>query len=161
MLDWNLLCCELYLDVFFFSSRRRHTRCALVTGVQTCALPILARSTSASWPCTGAVSASAAGVPKLVSTSAVAAVLSARRLIVFTSFSPCRRRTRQWARLYALVGHLHRRDRAVGAEHHLVDRHFAVLAPVVAQRPAMVDDVPVIGPRPVAPRMVQTGRATG
>src|SRR3546814_7190277 len=25
----------------FFSSRRRHTRCALVTGVQTCALPIL------------------------------------------------------------------------------------------------------------------------
>src|SRR3546814_11232275 len=29
----------MYL-VFFFSSRRRHTRCALVTGVQTCALPI-------------------------------------------------------------------------------------------------------------------------
>src|SRR3546814_1173922 len=26
--------------VFFFSSGRRHTRCALVTGVQTCALPI-------------------------------------------------------------------------------------------------------------------------
>src|SRR3546814_10489898 len=31
--------CFLLL-VFFFSSRRRHTRCALVTGVQTCALPI-------------------------------------------------------------------------------------------------------------------------
>src|SRR3546814_5319380 len=29
---------------FFFSSRRRHTRCALVTGVQTCALPISGRS---------------------------------------------------------------------------------------------------------------------
>src|SRR3546814_11120067 len=28
--------------LFFFSSRRRHTRCALVTGVQTCALPIWA-----------------------------------------------------------------------------------------------------------------------
>src|SRR3546814_16841174 len=28
---------------FFFSSRRRHTRCALVTGVQTCALPIYRR----------------------------------------------------------------------------------------------------------------------
>src|SRR3546814_7343978 len=27
--------------MFFCSSRRRHTRCALVTGVQTCALPIL------------------------------------------------------------------------------------------------------------------------
>src|SRR3546814_8865149 len=28
------------VSFFFFSSRRRHTRCALVTGVQTCALPI-------------------------------------------------------------------------------------------------------------------------
>src|SRR3546814_2387608 len=37
-------CCEsmeqLCGFLFFFSSRRRHTRCALVTGVQTCALPI-------------------------------------------------------------------------------------------------------------------------
>src|SRR3546814_10578226 len=32
----------LYIDLFFFSSRRRHTRCALVTGVQMCALPIYA-----------------------------------------------------------------------------------------------------------------------
>src|SRR3546814_9936568 len=32
-----MLCLRLF---FFFSSRRRHTRCALVTGVQTCALPI-------------------------------------------------------------------------------------------------------------------------
>src|SRR3546814_10686632 len=32
---------------FFFSSRRRHTRCALVTGVQTCAFPIcFARNSS-------------------------------------------------------------------------------------------------------------------
>src|SRR3546814_3367900 len=30
----------MVLCFFFFSSRRRHTRCALVTGVQTCALPI-------------------------------------------------------------------------------------------------------------------------
>src|SRR3546814_1380717 len=33
-----MLCCVF----LFFSSRRRHTRCALVTGVQTCALPIFA-----------------------------------------------------------------------------------------------------------------------
>src|SRR3546814_7288157 len=33
--DWSC-----YWIFFFFSSRRRHTRCALVTGVQTCALPI-------------------------------------------------------------------------------------------------------------------------
>src|SRR3546814_9647828 len=49
-LDLSMLVCLLYVyrDViaclcvlfFFFSSRRRHTRCALVTGVQTCALPI-------------------------------------------------------------------------------------------------------------------------
>src|SRR3546814_12178962 len=32
--------------MFFFSSRRRHTRCALVTGVQTCALPILPDASS-------------------------------------------------------------------------------------------------------------------
>src|SRR3546814_571017 len=31
------------VDFFFFSSRRRHTSCALVTGVQTCALPIAER----------------------------------------------------------------------------------------------------------------------
>src|SRR3546814_1585802 len=37
MILWLYIC-----FVFFFSSRRRHTRCALVTGVQTCALPILA-----------------------------------------------------------------------------------------------------------------------
>src|SRR3546814_2433785 len=31
-----------FVFLFFCSSRRRHTRCALVTGVQTCALPICA-----------------------------------------------------------------------------------------------------------------------
>src|SRR3546814_16670937 len=34
----------LVIFIFFFSSRRRHTRCALVTGVQTCALPITGQS---------------------------------------------------------------------------------------------------------------------
>src|SRR3546814_17450099 len=36
-----VFCCW-YVSCFFFSSRRRHTSCALVTGVQTCALPIFA-----------------------------------------------------------------------------------------------------------------------
>src|SRR3546814_9278093 len=35
-------CIHDVMFVFFFSSRRRHTRCALVTVVQTCALPICA-----------------------------------------------------------------------------------------------------------------------
>src|SRR3546814_800994 len=34
----------MLLCIFFFSSRRRHTRCALVTGVQTCALPIFSQT---------------------------------------------------------------------------------------------------------------------
>src|SRR3546814_9302960 len=38
MFDFLCVCCV------FFSSRRRHTRCALVTGVQTCALPIYIRT---------------------------------------------------------------------------------------------------------------------
>src|SRR3546814_8627263 len=35
----HCMLCSFFV-VFFFSSRRRHTICALVTGVQTCALPI-------------------------------------------------------------------------------------------------------------------------
>src|SRR3546814_1083146 len=42
--DLMVVSCAL---LFFFSSRRRHTRCALVTGVQTCALPICKRLWSA------------------------------------------------------------------------------------------------------------------
>src|SRR3546814_9498639 len=34
------MCSVVTSYYFFFSSRRRHTSCALVTGVQTCALPI-------------------------------------------------------------------------------------------------------------------------
>src|SRR3546814_19561540 len=48
------MCCSLWCLLFFFSSRRRHTRCALVTGVQTCALPIYALDPGGevllSWP---------------------------------------------------------------------------------------------------------------
>src|SRR3546814_5324624 len=41
----------MFVGCFVFSSRRRHTRCALVTGVQTCALPICALvGTIQCWP---------------------------------------------------------------------------------------------------------------
>src|SRR3546814_8713145 len=40
MLSYECLYISFVQCCFFFSSRRRHTRCALVTGVQTCALPI-------------------------------------------------------------------------------------------------------------------------
>src|SRR3546814_6693079 len=41
------------LRIFFFPRRRMHTNCALVTGVQTCALPISVprRSDQAEAPC--------------------------------------------------------------------------------------------------------------
>src|SRR3546814_9684316 len=38
--SWSIFYFDFLFVFFFFSSRRRHTRCALVTGVQTCALPI-------------------------------------------------------------------------------------------------------------------------
>src|SRR3546814_5009782 len=44
-----LMCSDL--NVLFFASRRRHTRCALVTAVQTCALPIyLAQGVAVAMP---------------------------------------------------------------------------------------------------------------
>src|SRR3546814_2737440 len=50
MLVLVFVCRVVVLSVMlfvFFSSRRRHTRCALVTGVQTCALPISVRGANA------------------------------------------------------------------------------------------------------------------
>src|SRR3546814_7845404 len=38
------MCKHVVMVLCFLSSRRRHTRCALVTGVQTCALPIYINS---------------------------------------------------------------------------------------------------------------------
>src|SRR3546814_6576862 len=45
---------EVYVVFVFFASRRRHTRCALVTGVQTCALPIYSEDVSDPARMTGA-----------------------------------------------------------------------------------------------------------
>src|SRR3546814_1567172 len=46
-MESSCLMCGVDISIFdfFCSSRRRHTRCALVTGVQTCALPISRGST--------------------------------------------------------------------------------------------------------------------
>src|SRR3546814_2756407 len=56
-------CGYLFVFFFLFSSRRRHTRCALVTGVQTCALPICSSSCRSrhSLPGCAAIHASANG----------------------------------------------------------------------------------------------------
>src|SRR3546814_19645409 len=64
----------------FFSSRRRQTRCALVTGVQTCALPI-----SAAW----VISLPNSTVPAKISSSTGSARASS------TAASPRRQRIRR------------------------------------------------------------------
>src|SRR3546814_15058166 len=51
----RLLIRGLVMLLFFFSSRRRHTRCALVTGVQTCALPIFWSMTTLVAPICGPI----------------------------------------------------------------------------------------------------------
>src|SRR3546814_7793687 len=63
LIVFSVLCCISYGFLFFFSSRRRHTRCALVTGVQTCALPILpgALACTLAFEATARVHASAPG----------------------------------------------------------------------------------------------------
>src|SRR3546814_3054893 len=48
-----LLLAFTHLISLLFSSRRRHTRCALVTGVQTCALPISGRICDVIFPIAG------------------------------------------------------------------------------------------------------------
>src|SRR3546814_16375343 len=45
-----MFCSYFVFSYFFFSIRRRHTRCALVTGVQTCALPISSAAHTAIQP---------------------------------------------------------------------------------------------------------------
>src|SRR3546814_12226008 len=61
--------------LFFFSSRRRHTRCALVTGVQTCALPV--------WSVI--VSAPTGAGKTLVAEFAIHAALETGRRIAYTT----------------------------------------------------------------------------
>src|SRR3546814_3815540 len=74
-----LIVISVGLVCFFFSSRRRHTRCALVTGVQTCALPIFEsgrqrfQAVQAEGAGTVAAAAAAAGVESLVHISAIGA----------------------------------------------------------------------------------------
>src|SRR3546814_9522655 len=62
------LCIVLFWLSFFFSSRRRHTRCALVTGVQTCALPIFLSDTVLLNNASRLILALAAGSPSAVLT---------------------------------------------------------------------------------------------
>src|SRR3546814_5587316 len=82
------MCLYVVSLFFFFSSRRRHTRCALVTGVQTCALPIWncptrahpARSARAASVATAAIAVAViVDVAAIVDAAAVVVVVTATR----------------------------------------------------------------------------------
>src|SRR3546814_6261933 len=68
---------------FFFSSRIRHTRCALVTGVQTCALPIFWQAVRLLWALIVPLSPLGAWQPQ---TAVIAS--PAERRALFSSFDP-------------------------------------------------------------------------
>src|SRR3546814_8534014 len=85
--------------VFFFSSRRRHMICALVTGVQTCALPILEQEQERGITITSAATTCFWNDHR-ISTIASAAVTSAprrrRRLSAQIGRASCRKRVCQY-----------------------------------------------------------------
>src|SRR3546814_18665750 len=73
LLDYIIVCHDSFnVCFFFFSSRRRHTRCALVTGVQTCALPISRRQVL-----TGAAALGSALLPGCGNSSPISAAQAA------------------------------------------------------------------------------------
>src|SRR3546814_10426667 len=92
-----LVMCVLVLFLFFFSSRRRHTRCALVTGVQTCALPIWRHGQSHSGAVREAEPQEAPGVvavedlhPRRVENTSAMGELVHREVVMPVSFQEAR-----------------------------------------------------------------------
>src|SRR3546814_9097203 len=79
--------------LFFVSSRRRHTRCALVTGVQTCALPIFVISVHGISDWAGEGEVRTTGVPFRV-TDGETQIVAVRQGLGMTTL-PCRSEERR------------------------------------------------------------------
>src|SRR3546814_6034347 len=81
-----------YVDVFFFvfSSRRRHTRCALVTGVQTCALPICVVASGTKARPDETVRIAASSRPARCGRSAAVSLIGPSRLVALVSSAVAR-----------------------------------------------------------------------
>src|SRR3546814_7163953 len=88
--DVELCSCLFSVRSCFFSSRRRHTRCALVTGVQTWALPILAKPSFSGR--TGGGHSKRSPERRLVSTRFSSAARSEERRVGKECVSTCRSR---------------------------------------------------------------------
>src|SRR3546814_7920941 len=90
-----MFCAYLYTDYlyvsFFFSSRRRHTRCALVTGVQTCALPICAAEAHGDWAVGNALGCGQYGDPGGVEYGGDRLQWSSRTVVEIVTRSEARR----------------------------------------------------------------------
>src|SRR3546814_12841771 len=137
------MCARGVRFAFFFSSRRRHTRCALVTGVQTCALPILK-------------------LPQTLSPSEVLAWFGDRQAITGTGAlrhvaalwdSGQQERAREAARQYWVDADFDSREESA------FHRHFQSLLrdeDELARLARLLWD-----PRAAAPRRPPTGRPTG
>src|SRR3546814_7471120 len=81
----DIIFTNFLLLFFFVSSRRRHTRCALVTGVQTCALPICTSRTASTIP-PGVRTARATASPATAGqTTGGSVVVVARAVVVLLS----------------------------------------------------------------------------
>src|SRR3546814_10520140 len=80
--------------IFFFSSRRRHTRCALVTGVQTCALPIslFIATTCDRFPLSALISFPVAASSRTISFTQTETARSEERRVGKECVSTCRSR---------------------------------------------------------------------
>src|SRR3546814_5140126 len=78
-----MVSCCCFVLCFFVSSRRRHTRCALVTGVRTCALPILVYAGSRKGVDELAEALVATGIPAMAYHAGLDPSLRSRRLESF------------------------------------------------------------------------------
>src|SRR3546814_18155983 len=101
--------------LFLFSSRRRHTRCALVTGVQTCALPISRARTLVIEPSREGRDALTADIRAALSKSGALTGRSVERSVGTECVSTCRSR---WSPIHD------KKTEQLGVQtHDVIDRH--------------------------------------
>src|SRR3546814_2023578 len=118
---------------FFFSSRRRHTRCALVTGVQTCALPISMIAEEAARAVPGVTNSEGGGAATGRSQMALATSHGFAGAYAGTSHST-------WASVLAGTGADMQRDHASHSVRHIVDLDDADAVGTRAGRRAVARD---------------------
>src|SRR3546814_15215728 len=128
---------------FFFSSRRRHTRCALVTGVQTCALPICRGSDCCGSGCCGSGYSRELFLPPLRRQGRVGEgclPINSNRVPT----SPCRRRGRSRSK----SSRLKPLPQGIGRPHRPVGKHQPESRPLRDMTPT---PRPTFTPRPPPP----------